>query len=131
MSRRVEIQPVVVQGGKIGLLSELAREVVQEMRAEGRVSLAFDPNTLRFASEGEAQVEVDDYTGRRVSGNVEAVRAQRGQDVKDAEARYGLKLQKLRKEQVVANAKKRGYAVKKQVEEGGKVKVVLRRRVYG
>ena len=131
MSRRVEIQPVVVQGGKVGLLSELAREVVQEMRAEGRVSLVFDPNTLRFASEGKARVEVDDYTGSRVSWDVEAVRAQRGQDVKDAEARYGLKLQKLRKEQVVANAKKRGYAVKKQVEESGKVKVVLRRRVYG
>ena len=125
------IEPVVVQGGKVGLLSELAREVVQEMRAEGRVSLVFDPNTLRFASEGKAQVAVDTFTGNRISGNVEAVRAQHDRDVKDAEARYGLKLQKLREEQVVANAKKRGYAVKKQVEESGKVKVVLRRRVYG
>ena len=129
MSRRVEIQPVVVQGGKIGLLSELAREVVQEMRAEGRVSLVFDPNTLRFASEGKAQVAVDTFTGNRISGNVEAVRAQHDRDVKDAEARYGLKLQKLREEQVIANAEENDYAVEQRVEEDDNVKLLLIRRV--
>ena len=132
MSRRVEIRPVVVQGGKIGLLSGLAQEVVREMRAEGRAGVVFDANALRFVSEGEVMVEIDDYTNAVVSaGSEEAARASHGRLVGDAEARYGLKLQKLREEQVAENAKKRGYTLAKRVEENGKVKLVLRRRVYG
>ena len=127
MSRRVEIRPVVVQGGKVGLLSGLAQEVVREMRAEGRAGLVFDPGTLRFASKGS----VSAYAGERTPAGVEAeARARHGREVQEAESRYGLKLQKLREEQVVANAEKRGYTLKKRVEESGKVKLVLRRRVY-
>ena len=106
MSRRVEIQ-----GARYGLLAELAESVVQEMCAEGYVGLRFDIQSARFIYQGD-----EDYYR---------------QEVTEAEKRYGLKLQKLREEQVVANAKKCGYTPKKRVEEGGEVKIVLRRRVYG
>lgn len=131
MSRRIEIRPVVVQGGKVGLLSGLAEEVAREMRAEGRAGVAFDRAALRFVSQGEAQVEVDyDYPGRNFSAGVEdAVRAAGGREVAEAESRYGLKLRRLREEQVVANAEKHDYAVEERVEESGKVKLLLVRRV--
>ena len=80
------------------------------MRAEGRAGLAFDARASRFLYDGD-----EDFYRK---------------DVEEAESRYGLKLQKLREEQVVANAEKRGYTLKKRVEESGKVKLVLRRRVY-
>ena len=92
------------------MLVELAGEVVREMRAEGRRGVVFNAQASRFDYDG-----VDDFYRK---------------DVEEAESRYGLKLQKLREEQVVANAKKHGYTVKKRVEVDGKVKVVLRRRVY-
>ena len=50
--------------------------------------------------------------------------------VEEAEKRYGLKLQEVRKQQVLEKAIKRKYKVVKQTNEAGKVKLVLQRREY-
>lgn len=119
MSRRVHIR---VPGIKVGLLAELAEAVVQEMRAEGREGVSFNLTESCFVSEGEAEGYSDHYEN--------VARASHKQDVTEAESRYGLKLRELRENQVKENAEKCGYDVKKRVEEDGKVKMVLRQRVY-
>lgn len=129
MSRRVAIRPVVAVGEKVGLLPEVAEEVVEELRAEGHIGVSFDAKTQQFVSEGQARVQVE-YDGRVVSGGMKRAQEGHGQAVQEAERRYGLKLQKQRTEQVLAQAKKRGYTPKKHTTEDGKTKIVLVRRVY-
>ncbi len=111
MSRRV-----VIQGGNACLLAHLAEEIVAEMRAESSGNLRFDAVAKIFVYDG-----LDDYYKSGI--------------IQKAESRYGVKLQKLqdfRVRQVEENAQKHGYLVKtKQTEKGGKVKIVLARRVYG
>ena len=99
---------MVVQGGKVGLLPGLAQEVVQEMRAERCVGLVFDSGTLRFASKGEVSVDVDTYTGAVISDEEKARASRAAKKCRRPKPANGLKLQKIREEQVVANAKQRG-----------------------
>ena len=103
MSRRI-----VIEGSVTVEVSELAEEVVAEMRREG-AAIRYDAQQKCFAYEG-----YDDHYRDEVA---------------QAQKRYGAKLQDLRVRQVIENAEKRGYKVE-QVKVGDKIKVKAKLRVY-